>query len=70
MTDRKDLFVRLGKLADDDRSVDYAYWNSVGDEERYRAAWELVVQAYELQGKVMDELRFQRSVTKLVKRGG
>ena len=71
MTTRSNLFVRLGKLGDhDDKVADYEYWRSVSDEARYQAAWELVIQAHELQGKDLNELRFQRSVANLVRKRG
>lgn len=68
MTEAKNIFVRLGRLGeDDDRLADYEYWDRQGDEARYQAAWELVVQAHELQGRDPHELRFQRSVESLVR---
>ena len=66
--DKKVIFERKGKLGqDDDRSLDYAYWEAQGDEAKLNAAWELVLQAYETKGIDKDELRFQRSVEKLSK---
>jgi len=61
--------VRLGKLSEErDRSNDYDVWDSLGDEARNKAAWELVLQAALMQGKSLDELRFQRSLTKLIRK--
>ena len=64
---RGDLFERKGKLGDDDdeKLRDYAYWDVLGDEARFAAAWELVVLAYEVKGLNPDELRFQRHIEKL-----
>jgi len=65
----KDLFVRLGKLGDDDdRIADYKMWDELGDEARFQAAWDLVIQAFELQGKDLNELRFQRSAESLIRK--
>lgn len=63
---RKDLVERKGRLNFDDEKVsDYQYWDQLGDEAKFSAAWELVVQAYEVKGLNTDELRFQRSIEKL-----
>lgn len=68
-TSRKNLYVRLGRLGeDDDRLIDYRKWDELGDEARFQAAWDLVVQAHEIQGKNPDELRFQRSVENLIRK--
>ena len=69
MVDRTKLFTRLGKLGEpDDKLADYAQWAKLGDEARFQAAWELVVQAALINGTNPDELRFQRSVTRLVRK--
>ena len=71
MAEERKINVRLGRLGDDDdRLADYEYWDKLGDEARYQAAWELVVQAHELQGRDPNELRFQRSVENLVRKAG
>ena len=63
MIKRDKLFTRLGKLgADDDRGAEYEYWAKLGDTERFRVTWELVVQAHEILGQSENELRLQRSV--------
>jgi hypothetical protein len=68
-TKRNTLYVRLGKLGDDDtRQSDYQRWNQLGDDARFKAAWELVVQAYEIQGKDLNELRLQRSIENLIRK--
>jgi hypothetical protein len=67
--EKKDLpYTRLGKLGEDDRLDTYERWDELGDEERFKATWDLVVQAHEIQGKDLDELRFQRSVENLIKK--
>ena len=71
MNDRSTLFTRLGRLGvDDDKALDYAEWDKLGDQARFDTAWELVVQAYELQGRDPNELRFQRSVENLERKAG
>lgn len=63
MKKRKISFARLGKLGiDDDPSQDYAIWMELGDEARFQAAWEMVLDGYKIQGKDLNKLRFQRSV--------
>ena len=62
-------YSRLGKLGqDDDKVSEYQHWNTLGDTERFRVAWDLVVQAFLMKGKSLAELRFQRSVTRLERR--
>jgi hypothetical protein len=56
---------RLGQ--EDEKLSDYMYWESQGDEAKFEAAWELVIQAYEIKGLSLDELKFQRSIEKLSK---
>jgi hypothetical protein len=38
-------------------------WQAVSPERRANAAWEMVVEAWKLQGRSLDELRFQRRLT-------
>jgi hypothetical protein len=69
MTSEMKSYSRLGKIGEeDDKLRDYAEWERLGNEERFRVTWELVVQAWEIQGKSLDELRFQRSVTRIERR--
>jgi hypothetical protein len=68
MTEKgRDLFERKGKLGQDsdEKLRDYAYWDALGDEAKFAAAWELVLLAYEVKGLNPDELRFQRHIEKL-----
>ena len=44
------------------RSFDIIFWQELSSEQRAAAVWELVVFAWEMKGKNLDELRFQRSV--------
>lgn len=69
MKTRNITYTRLGKIGeDDDRLQDYEYWDSLGDEVRFEAAWDLVVQAWEIQGREAHELRFQRTVGNIYRR--
>jgi hypothetical protein len=56
------VMMRVGKVADMDRSFDIEFWQSQDDTARFDAAWEMVVFAHELKGQKEDELRLQRSV--------
>lgn len=66
--DRSKIFVKLRKFGDEDKKMDYEYWSTVEHEFKFQAAWDLVVQAHTIKGGTADELRFQRSVAKLVRR--
>jgi hypothetical protein len=45
-----------------DRSFDVEYWQRLGPEAIFEAAWEMVVQAWKVKGRDPNELRLQRSV--------
>jgi pyridoxine/pyridoxamine 5'-phosphate oxidase len=60
---------RTGKIEDLDRSFDLEYWRSRPVSERFVAAWELVVQAYQIKGKDTRELRLQRTVEHFQQQG-
>jgi hypothetical protein len=63
------VMTRLGRMSDgDDRSFDIEFWQSLTDDQRMAATWELVEDAHTIKGGNLDELRLQRSVTSL-KRG-
>ncbi len=64
------VMMRVGNVADMDRSFDIEFWQSQDDTARFDAAWELFVFAHELKGQKEDELRLQRSVTNLKRRRG
>ena len=68
MIDRSKLFTRKGRLGEEHKQDDYAAWDALGDAAKFAAAWELVEEAYLLQGRKLDELRFQRSVTHIERR--
>jgi hypothetical protein len=52
------------------RSFDIEFWQSLDDEQRLKAVWDLVVFDCELKGKSADELRLQRTVENLCRREG
>jgi hypothetical protein len=60
----KDDFVmeRKGRIEDLDRSFDVEYWQKLGPDAIFSAAWEMVVQAWEWKGRSADEPRLQRTV--------
>lgn len=53
---------RKGKIEDLDRSFDLQFWQTQSDAAKFAAAWELVVTAYQIKGKDLNELRLQRSI--------
>ncbi len=53
---------RKGRLEQLDRSFDIEYWQRLGPEAIFSAAWEMVVQAWEQKGRRAGELRLQRTV--------
>jgi hypothetical protein len=52
---------RYGRLKDMDRSFDIAYWQRLGPEAIFEAAWQLVVEAH-ARGGDESELELQRTV--------
>ncbi len=53
---------RYGKLGDMDRSFDIEYWQRLGPEAIFEAAWEMVVDAEKRKGHAAGELRLDRTV--------
>jgi hypothetical protein len=53
---------RHGKLETLDRSFDVVFWQSLSAQERFDAAWELIVHANRVKGYDVRQLRLQRSV--------
>jgi hypothetical protein len=52
---------RYGRLAQMDRSFDIEYWQRLGPEAIFEAAWQMVVEAHSHRGST-DEFRFRRTV--------
>ena len=60
---------KIGKLViDDSKLEDYKEWEKLGPSAIFKSAWDLVVDSYKIQGKDLNELRFQRSVVNIVKK--
>lgn len=53
----------------DDGTFDLEFWQSVGAEGIFAAAWEMVGEVRAIRGKDDDEPRLQRSVLRVVRRG-
>jgi hypothetical protein len=51
------------------REFDVAFWQALGPTRIFEAAWDLVVTAASARGIHEDQLRLQRSVEKLERRG-
>jgi hypothetical protein len=56
---------RLTRLEDADRSFDIEFWQQLGDEAIFAAAWEMVTFAYKFKGRDASELAFQRTLKKI-----
>jgi hypothetical protein len=54
----------------DDGSFDAEFWQRVGAEGIFAAAWEMVGEQRAIRGEDGDEPRLQRSVLRVVRRGG
>lgn len=64
------VMTRLARRSEvDDRSFDIEFWQSLTDKEKFSAAWELVETAHMLKGGNANELRLQRSVAGIKRRG-
>jgi len=53
---------RYGRLRDMDRSFDIAYWQRLGPQAIFEAAWQMVVEAHSRRPGGSDELKFRRSI--------
>ena len=71
MPDRSHWTIRKFSSFEEQRSQQVRDWQKVSGSERRKAAWELVVDYWVgNKGVNPDELRLQRSVTHLRRRGG
>lgn len=59
---RTDFVERRGRIEDLDRSFDLEFWQSQPAQARFDATWELVLQACEVKGIDVRQLRLQRSL--------
>lgn len=53
---------RLVKVRETDRSFDHEFWQAMGPEARFAAAWQMVLEVYAIKGGHTGEPRLQRSV--------
>jgi hypothetical protein len=64
--------VRMARMlrggARDDGSFDIAFWQKVGPEGIFAAAWEMVSEVRRIRGEDGDEPRLQRSVVRVIRR--
>lgn len=65
--DRKDWVVRTFDSLDAMRAAQIRDWQGVSSAERRKAAWNLVIEAWELKKRNPDELRLLRLVTSVRK---
>ena len=63
--DNRLVMTRLVRREDAGRDFDIEFWQTLGDAKIFAAAWDLVVTAAGVRGIREDQLRLQRSVTKL-----
>jgi hypothetical protein len=60
---------RYGRLSEMNRSFDIEYWQRLGSEAIFDAAWQMVVDAYAQRHGNPDELRLQRTIENFQRRG-
>ncbi len=53
---------RLVKAEEADRSFGLIFWKRMGVEEKFKAAWHMVLEVNRIKGKGIGESRLQRSV--------
>jgi hypothetical protein len=59
------IMTRLVRGRAPDREFDVAFWQKLGSTRIFEAAWDLVVTAAAVRGIGENQLRLQRSITKL-----
>jgi hypothetical protein len=68
--DGRTITTRLSRFGErPDREFDIQFWQGLTSEARANAVWEMVVDHWQDAGKDPDELRLQRSVTSIQRRG-
>jgi hypothetical protein len=68
--DGRTITTRLSRFGErPDREFDIQFWQGLSSEARANAGWDLVVSYWEMNGKDPDELRLQRSVENVQRRG-
>ena len=61
---------RFGRIQEMDRSFDIDYWQRLGPEAIFAAAWQMVVEAHSRDPNRAAELRLQRTVEHIQKAPG
>lgn len=61
------VMIRVSRIEEADREFDIEFWQSLGTEAIFKAAWELVVDAHIHKGGKKSELRLQKTVTNFSK---
>jgi hypothetical protein len=70
MVDRSVVMSRVLRNGEpDDGAFDQEFWQQVGAEGIFSAAWDMVCEAGAMRGKDGDEPRLQRSVLRVIRRG-
>ena len=68
--DGRTITTRLSRFGErPDREFDIQFWQGLSSEARANAVWEMVVDYWQMQGKGTDELRLQRSIESIQRRG-
>jgi len=65
---KRDITEKLVRRGEEERAFDREFWRHRSAQEKFDAAWQMVVDYYLLRGKDADELRLQRTVEKLKRR--
>jgi len=68
--DGRTITTRLSRFGErPDREFDIQFWQGLSSEARANAVWELVVDYWTMKGKTLDELRLQRSIESVQRKG-
>jgi hypothetical protein len=62
----RDIFFKKRRLGEDETASNHQAWAALGHEEKFTQAWEMVKQAHLIKGGNLDELRFQRPISRVV----
>jgi hypothetical protein len=60
---------RLVTRGEEEKEFDREFWRTAGHEARFAAAWQMVVESFLMRGKDAGELRLQRDVETIRRRG-
>ena len=62
MKSKRKMVTRLINIKDNDRSFDLEFWQQAGEEARFAAAWQMVLDMHAIRGDEDGQSRLQRSV--------